>query len=351
MRHLVPSALFLAAALSMPAPSQACSSAATYELAGYPSAGAGAVPTDVVLVYHVPSAASLGDPVKSATLSSGGTMTTVSVRLGNGSRHVELLPEQALAANTSYTLTVVWNPAPPGGLVTGSPETTLNFTTGAGPFVGPIEAPVVSLSHYRGASGTCSGSPNTCFGLPQDGWHLSRSVGSPWPYMLTKGPFLTNMYGAGQGHPFDCREIKARAPNGQLSAGTTICVTDGLMYDVTSLGGTPSCTPDGLEWNGEPIKQRIQGVPAQPSAAEGPAGGGADAGVPDAGANGGVVTQPAASAGTDPITNAATTNEGSPESDAGGCSLGSSRSERAWRLLALGVAAALCLRRRRRTRA
>jgi hypothetical protein len=264
----VPTALLVASfeLLAAPSAALACLVALSPELHGYPSDGAVSVPTDVIPLYRAPAPTG-GDTaawVSNATLTSGADTIRLTPRNVEGI-FVELVPQGALAANTEYTLSVVWTAQ---GAFASPGQDALSFTTGAGPSQVDDSAPRASISHYRNGSGSsCASASNSCFSLASNEVYVWQFVGADYK-RVSIGSFQTNMYGAEQGHPFDCVLLQRRAPNGQLSKVSSICTFDGPMFDLASLHenprelgsiASPICDQYGLTWSGQLVSQRVHG--------------------------------------------------------------------------------------------
>jgi len=274
MRQLVPCAAVLAlTAVSLPTPAWACSYLASPELSGYPNDGETDVPTDTIPIYFFPSG--LGSPSLVLRSSLIGPEGAIEIEPRSATTDsLEFVPARALAPNTTYTLSVTYSNTVVGGA---QPTGSATFTTGAGPFEGDLSPPPLRIMHYEGGFfGSCGpGAKGSCFSLPASGLYVTAMQGSSYTN-LAIGSFITNMYGADQGHPFECMSVWRRAPNGELGDEARVCTAEGLMYDLRELSDDEAesastslvCEPDGLKWRGKLVATRFKGRPPLPYGAD-----------------------------------------------------------------------------------
>jgi hypothetical protein len=305
-----------------PKSARACSTAQPpAALLGYPANGEADVPTDVVPFYDTITARITdAATAKFVLTSSKGETIAVSAELSH-TWHVDLVPVELLQPNTTYRIALS---LPDEESVSG-----ISFTTGAGPFQGVPEPPTASLHHYQFAAdvpyNSCSRSPTgTCVALgtnlPVDVTHLWDGHEDGYAYLYERSSF-TNLSGLDQGTPFDCVNLRSRAPNRVYSTAVQLCREDGPLFTLSSAEVT--CTPEGL----------MQGAhrPERPSETEAdPSGADETPGSPEDGPG-----------------NAEADGRGSSESS--GCTFSAPSSRGAWHsLVLLLVAATLPLLRRAR---
>lgn len=277
MRHSVPacSILFgLMVALTAWSSVVSCARACSYfpawdGLQGTPAAGAEDVPTDVVLFYaqpflNFPDRGSVEFTLTSETGVDVSLRMRAAATLANVS-YVELSPETALLPHTRYTLAAhVTSDRQGTAQVT---DDRLQLRTGAGPWLGELDAPAVAVFH---ASIPAMVQPQcgfqsdlTCLGMEDDELFEVRRLDS-LNGDLARGPTtiaaLTSRATAAGG----CVELRRRAPNGALGRAQILCREDGPLYHLPTFsvdGDRLLCTPGGWLLNGQPIEQTRQATP------------------------------------------------------------------------------------------
>jgi hypothetical protein len=221
-----------------------------------PANGDTDVPTDVVPFYdsnRVPSNIKV-------VLTSSTTGTTIRATPSTSQMWTtSFTPERALEPSTKYTLHGTWDSV---GTGTGGPtsvDLSLEFTTGAGPYEGLPPPPAARIQHYQitGAAVTSCSPPQTgsCISYPDglavdfEPFVAGSDAGSFSPPYLFRESFLWDLSGIMQGTPDDCVRLKARAPNGKLSAPTVLCRNDGPLVMLTG-SDEIRCTSQGIEHDG-----------------------------------------------------------------------------------------------------
>lgn len=351
---LLVSSCVLVTALSI-REARACSYAAPPPaLQGYPEPDAAAVPTDVRPIYESrlfyaavqqPDPAIVADdtlprPSPFELVDEAGVITPL--LLGNGGAwYMELVPSAELAPRTRYVVRTV------AEKVIGE-RLQLSFTTGDGPVSAPPAPPSAELEHYTLTSATpssCSPLPTgTCLRFPEPSPGVYVQVdhfqqGTPFrddAHYLSREPWFSDIAGIHQGHPFDCMELRARAPNGVLSEPVTRCRGDGLLYDIRGSEAI-ACTVAGITQDGRLLSARVDDGP--PVEEDDVSGADAPTGTPPAAAAAG----PAAPAPID-VTSAAPDVASAQRSSCGLVTPGRSSVSLLWAAVAL---LALPLRRKR----
>jgi hypothetical protein len=234
------------------APAEACSyPTPPPKLTGYPPDGAVGVPIDVRPIYDhqalsqvlIPRDLSVYVPPEELApafelVDDAGAVTPLRFGVGGGAWFIELVPPTFLAPRTHYTVRTIAEMTVAGEVLQAS------FTTGDGAFgeaPGPFDA---AIQHYTLKSDTptsCSPWPHgTCIYFPEpslesgvfvQGIHLWEGRMDSNAY-LSRTPWFVDLAGIDQGTPFDCIQLRRRAPNGALGEATVRCRQDGELYDV-----------------------------------------------------------------------------------------------------------------------
>jgi hypothetical protein len=234
------------------------------------------VPTDVRPVYDL-ALAQIND------LTAQGAQFQLSNALGETialtSRvahfgHFELASASELRPETTYRLNGRWTVA---ASATPQVETSLSFTTGAGPLGAAPAPPDVSIVRYSLQSdepgSDCDPAPTgSCISFPagvavaattidvfgQENAIYDVNTGKVLvdSYLLLQ-PWLSNLFETGSG--VDCLKLKARAENGLFSQPVVVCGRDIPTYNVK--GGSPqiACSPLGLVHDGQLVSPNVGG--------------------------------------------------------------------------------------------
>jgi hypothetical protein len=165
----------------------------------------------------------------------------------------EIVPARALEPNTRYRVRGTW--ARDDGKIF---HTQLEFTTGAGPRIGPVAAPVAMLQHLDLYSRTLTGcdmSPQaTCVALAEDAMvaygfiddanQLNDDFGG-----IARASFFTGVLTKRlpQTTSFRCIRLRQRAVDGTFSEYTKLCGEDATVFHV-AVNGPVECTNAGLVW-------------------------------------------------------------------------------------------------------
>lgn len=243
-----------AASFSAPSVAEACSTVLEKTWVGYPGDGSVDVPTDVVLTvdYHQLAGTEVDDLTAVLTSSTGQTIG-VHVELSHPTSETaypsteKLTPEAALEPNTVYTLGLSWTTE------VGPGSWEIRFTTGAGPYIGTPAPPTGAfLQHYRielRDPTSCSPHPQgTCVALPEGLEVETRYIselGKDVSANLRRGSHWTNLTGIEQGTPYDCVELRTRAPNGALSEPVVLCGDEAEFVELTEESQVV-CTAEGI---------------------------------------------------------------------------------------------------------
>jgi hypothetical protein len=245
-------------------------------LLGYPEQDATEVPTDVRPIYEFsrlngailasdPDLAgeddSLPEPAPFELVDEAGGVTPL--LLGRRATwYLELVPSEPLAPRTRYVVRTV------AEKVLGR-RLQLSFTTGDGPVSAPPAPPSVEIEHYVFTSpirSTCGPWPHgTCLRIPEQGPGVYVQAdhfqqGTPYrdsySYQSRKSWF-TDIAGIDQGTPYDCVELRNRAPNGVLSEPITRCREDGVSYELSDSQNV-ACTSAGITVDGSVLSARAE---------------------------------------------------------------------------------------------
>jgi hypothetical protein len=259
--------------LATPAVGAACFKLPENTWHGYPADGATDVPLDVAPIYWGTSAPSVVPGLALPAMLPPDAGIPLPAQISLTSEHGEnvalrpepplimpIVPLQPLQPHTRYTLQVKRTTI--GGLFESlSQDITIHFTTGDSLYRGDLTAPVAGISHYsaKHVSSCDPGQTAACINLPDDDFYDWRVQGKE-SGRLVRGSFYARM-SSPDAEPFECLELRRRAPNGQLGPPAVVCRDDGPSYDLdplmsrTDLLPGIGCEPVGLTWGGVPIAE------------------------------------------------------------------------------------------------
>jgi len=243
----------------VPSSSLACSTLApTPALVGVPSDGAVEVPTDVILHYVIPIAASV-DPADSASVpgsfrlvASNGEEVELSVsRVAHW--YFDVTPAHLLTPHTTYWFHASWS-----GMNLPLAEDELSFETAEGPLTELPAPPNASITHFvldSDYSSRCG--PNrygSCVSVTDDHAWLEYAYDLERDAYSERGSFMVKLSGFQEGTRTQCIDVRTRALNGAHSEAVRVCSADGPTQDLRYLHDVRqvSCTSEGLAWVGTP---------------------------------------------------------------------------------------------------